>query len=352
MSVVTLSVNNSTRGAVAGGGTYDNGTQITVTATANSGSLFACWSIGEVVVSSNPSYTFSVSGNVTLTAHFYNDIDGAKIYGLCGANGKHRVLNIGQVISLIQEMAANDWKVPTGYIPKTAVNSIVEQSTGKELKFFINTQKVWADYKGDKTDMLFLPTDDTTLTELQKTINGFISGEVSVENAMTANAADRISNRASFIVKLTDDNLTVSALSTSSTGIDLVMSNKGYKRKFTIDLGSMLDRGVYSVQLYYYAMGDNPICTVNLLYGGGNGALARNTPYGFVHAEIFDDISKNKFIGHYFRLEKNLTDKSTRLIVYSENDGSYGEHKFIQSGTNAMAQTKVIVTKIQELPEL
>lgn len=171
MSVVTLSVNNSTRGVVAGGGTYDNGTQITVTATANSGSLFACWSIGEVVVSSNPSYTFSVSGNVTLTAHFYNDIDGAKIYGLCGANGKHRVLNIGQVISLIQEMAANDWKVPTGYIPKTAVNSIVEQSTGKELKFFINTQKVWADYKGDKTDMLFLPTDDTTLTELQEAIS-------------------------------------------------------------------------------------------------------------------------------------------------------------------------------------
>lgn len=216
MSVVTLSVNDSTRGTVTGGGTYSDGTQITVTATANSGSLFACWSIGEMVVSSNPSYTFSVSGNVTLKAHFYSEIDGVKIYGICDANCRHRILSIGQVISLIQEMAANGWQVPTGYIPKTAVNTIVEQSTGKELKLFINTQKVWNEYSGDKTDMLFLPTDDTTIEDFNKTlanvdadleeltafVNGLKDGSISAKSLKLGNEDFKFSTFVNGIIDI------------------------------------------------------------------------------------------------------------------------------------------------------
>lgn len=166
MSVITVSSNNSTRGSVAGSGTYTDGAQITITATANSGYFFACWHDGKRVVSSNPTYTHTVNGDCTLTAYFYSEIDGVEIYGMCSANCKHRVMNVGQVISLIQEMAANGWQVPTGYIPTTAVNSVVEQNTGKLMKLFVGTQKEWKDWTGNKLDVLFIPTDDTTLTEI------------------------------------------------------------------------------------------------------------------------------------------------------------------------------------------
>ena len=43
MSKVTLSINDSARGSVIGAGTYEDGTQITVTANTNSGYIFACW---------------------------------------------------------------------------------------------------------------------------------------------------------------------------------------------------------------------------------------------------------------------------------------------------------------------
>lgn len=181
MSVITLAINNSTRGAVTGSGSYADGTSITVKATANNGYMFACWSDGTRVVSSTPSYTFTVSGNVTLTAYFYSDVSDVEIYGLCDANCKHRVMNIGQTISLIQEMAANDWKVPEGYVPETAVNGIVEQNTGKVLRLFIGTNNEWKNWTGNKKDVLFLPTDDTTLEEL---LDKLAEYETKVDNAI------------------------------------------------------------------------------------------------------------------------------------------------------------------------
>jgi hypothetical protein len=57
-------------GSVIGAGTYNSGSSATLTATPNAGYIFDHWTNGVTVVSTNASYTFTVTGNVTLVAHF------------------------------------------------------------------------------------------------------------------------------------------------------------------------------------------------------------------------------------------------------------------------------------------
>lgn len=68
--VVTVVSEDTTKGTVSGGGQYENGTQATVTASPTSGYKLSGWYEGETQVSTDNSYTFTVSGNRTLTARF------------------------------------------------------------------------------------------------------------------------------------------------------------------------------------------------------------------------------------------------------------------------------------------
>ena len=67
---VSVSANPSEGGTVTGGGTYEEGQSCTVTATANNGYTFTNWTENGVVISSNPSYTFTVNDNHNLIANF------------------------------------------------------------------------------------------------------------------------------------------------------------------------------------------------------------------------------------------------------------------------------------------
>ena len=63
----TLTVNAGTGGSVSSsGGTYNSGTQVTLSATPNSGYVFSSWSDG----STDSSRTITISENLTLTANF------------------------------------------------------------------------------------------------------------------------------------------------------------------------------------------------------------------------------------------------------------------------------------------
>lgn len=67
---IIVSANPSTGGIVTGGGTYQQGQSCTVTATANEGYIFTNWTENGVEVSTEPSYTFTVTGDRTLVANF------------------------------------------------------------------------------------------------------------------------------------------------------------------------------------------------------------------------------------------------------------------------------------------
>jgi uncharacterized repeat protein (TIGR02543 family) len=67
---ITVNANNSAWGSVTGGGPYNAGTNCTITATPASGYQFQSWKKNGTVVSTNLSYTFTVTENATYTAYF------------------------------------------------------------------------------------------------------------------------------------------------------------------------------------------------------------------------------------------------------------------------------------------
>ena len=67
---ITVSANPSNGGNVTGGGTYNQGSSCTVSATANSGYTFSNWTENGNVVSTSANYTFTVTGNRVLVANF------------------------------------------------------------------------------------------------------------------------------------------------------------------------------------------------------------------------------------------------------------------------------------------
>ena len=67
---ITTTASPSNGGTVSGGGSYEAGTTCTVNATANPGYDFVKWTSGGTVLSTEPAYSFTVTGNLSLVAHF------------------------------------------------------------------------------------------------------------------------------------------------------------------------------------------------------------------------------------------------------------------------------------------
>ena len=67
---VEVAVNDNAMGTATGAGEYLQGETVTVTATANADYRFVNWTKGAEVVSTETTYSFSVTENVTLTANF------------------------------------------------------------------------------------------------------------------------------------------------------------------------------------------------------------------------------------------------------------------------------------------
>ena len=68
----SISVSSSPEegGSVTGGGTYDHGEQVTITASPSAGYSFVNWTEGGSFVSTNPSYTFTVNSNRSFQANY------------------------------------------------------------------------------------------------------------------------------------------------------------------------------------------------------------------------------------------------------------------------------------------
>ena len=67
---ISVSANPSNGGSVSGGGTYAQGQSCTISAIVNNGYTFTNWTENGSVVSTNASYTFTVTNNRTLVANF------------------------------------------------------------------------------------------------------------------------------------------------------------------------------------------------------------------------------------------------------------------------------------------
>jgi hypothetical protein len=103
---ISASANPSNGGSVSGGGSYNQGSNCTLTATANTGYTFSNWTEGGVEVSTNSSYSFTVNGNRTLVANFVSSqsdyhwtIEGSQyagtmtVVGVIQINGEEQAMN-------------------------------------------------------------------------------------------------------------------------------------------------------------------------------------------------------------------------------------------------------------------
>ncbi len=88
---VALSSNPSAGGTTTGGGSYISGASVTVEATANTGYTFINWTEGTNVLSSNSSFTFTISGNMELVANFSSEPVGPGVINL-GTAGNFAIL--------------------------------------------------------------------------------------------------------------------------------------------------------------------------------------------------------------------------------------------------------------------
>ena len=67
---ISATANPVEGGTVTGAGSYTDGSTCALTATPDSGYTFTNWTVGNTVVSTNPTYSFTVASNRTLTANF------------------------------------------------------------------------------------------------------------------------------------------------------------------------------------------------------------------------------------------------------------------------------------------
>ena len=70
---ITVNADPADGGTVSGGGTVTEGTDVTITATANAGYHFVHWTENGATVSTDPSYTFIAAADHSLTAVFVED---------------------------------------------------------------------------------------------------------------------------------------------------------------------------------------------------------------------------------------------------------------------------------------
>jgi hypothetical protein len=89
---VTLSSNPSAGGTTSGGGTFDPGTSVTVSATANQGYTFTNWTEGATIVSTNANYTFSITKDRVLVANFTEAAPGGVAAINLGSAGDFSIL--------------------------------------------------------------------------------------------------------------------------------------------------------------------------------------------------------------------------------------------------------------------
>ena len=85
VAVEVSSESPANSGSVSGGGTFASGASCTVTATANDGFEFVKWTqasgSGSPAVSTDASYTFTVTASVHLYAHFRRESTGLLLHG-------------------------------------------------------------------------------------------------------------------------------------------------------------------------------------------------------------------------------------------------------------------------------
>lgn len=91
-------------GTTNGSGSFDAGTDVSVTATANTGYSFVNWTVAGIEVSTNANYTFAVNANTALVANFEVvntfSLNVTAVHGIVVKNPDNLTYNNGDIVEL------------------------------------------------------------------------------------------------------------------------------------------------------------------------------------------------------------------------------------------------------------
>jgi len=111
---ITLSSNPLAGGTTVGSGAFNSGSSITVTATPNSGYTFTNWTENGTAVSTNLSYTFTITGNRTLVANFASSGTGGQASVNLGTASRFAILSNSAITNIPTSAITGDVGISPG----------------------------------------------------------------------------------------------------------------------------------------------------------------------------------------------------------------------------------------------
>ena len=253
-AVITATANPAEGGTVNGAGVYELNGSCTLTATPNMGYTFTNWKKGSQVVSTNATYTFTVTENATYTATFTaipqytvtiapNPVEGGTVAFGGRGNRDDIVYDFedgwqGWTTFQGNTTSPNSWMHNTSY-PTSNNNFSSGYGHNSSDGFMLSESYISGSSSGSGTAV----TPDNYLVSPQVRLGGSISFYAGARN--TSYCAEKFS-----VMVSTTDNTNASSFTTIATWT-LSLSEAGYNSTpYTVDLSAYSGMGYVAIRHY------------------------------------------------------------------------------------------------------
>ena len=173
---INVSANPSGAGTVTGGGTYNSGASCTVTATPHQRYIFDSWTENGVVVSTEQSYTFTVTANRNLVANFgmpmieiVASVDPAEAATVNGAGTYAYGATVTLTLDRNEDWAFQNWTEAGVVVSEEMTYTFVATENRNLVAHFEHTQGI--NEHGGQILIYPNPVNDKLTVEAQEAIN-------------------------------------------------------------------------------------------------------------------------------------------------------------------------------------
>ena len=286
---ITVSADPTEGGTVSGGGTYNYGSSVTLTATPAAGYAFINWTKNGTVVSTNATYILNVTEGGTYVAHFSQNSYTLTI-NYKFANGTTAAPTHTENVSYGASYSVTSPTI-TGYTPDQAVVSgtMGAENVTVDVTYSVNSYTLTINYKyANGTTAAPTHTEsvnyNATYSVTSPTITGYtpdlavVTGTMGTEN-VTVDVTYTINSYTLTVNYLYADGTTAAASHTESVNYNATYSVTspaitGYTPDLAVVTGTMGTENV-TVDVTYTI--NSYILTVNYLYADGTTAAASHT---------------------------------------------------------------------------
>ena len=321
---ITASANPAEGGTITGTGTYDPGTQCTLTATANEGYTFTNWTKNGMVISTNATYSFTVStaaeyvanfttNSYTITATAVPAEGGMVTFGARNRDDLVYDFEDGwQGWTALKGTAGNspnNWMHNTSY-PTSNNNFTTGYGRNSSDGFMLSESYISGSTSGSGTAV----TPDNYLISPQVRLGGSISFYAGARN--TSYCAEKFS-----VMVSTTDNTNTASFTTVQTWI-LTLDEVGYTSEpYTVDLSEYSGMGYIAIRHWdCYDQWILCIDDITIVEGPDNSSCDGNFLYGESCTVIATPVDDYHFVNWTENGEEVSTDASYTFTVNGDRE--------------------------------